>query len=142
MASFIWSQYAPLSAMKCSVAADTLHRALLEVAMDPERDGEAFAACRREVAAGAVIRVWDGGTPASTLAAIYVRRLRLIHQRGTPEVGFAEAVQALRACGDELVRIGAVDVQHPSYHFQLFLNLSATVVIGCLGVDQGWKTLE
>ncbi|MFC5002620.1 hypothetical protein ACFPIJ_32915 [Dactylosporangium cerinum] len=34
------------------------------------RDGEAFAACRREVAAGVVIRVWDGGTPASTLAAI------------------------------------------------------------------------
>jgi hypothetical protein len=38
------------------------------------------------------------------------------------------------------VRIGAVEVQHPAYHFQLFLNGSATVLIACLGVDQGAKT--
>jgi hypothetical protein len=28
------------------------------------RDGEAFTACRRAVAAGAVIRVWDASTTA------------------------------------------------------------------------------
>ncbi|MET7420888.1 hypothetical protein [Dactylosporangium sp. NPDC005555] len=85
-----------------------------------DRDGEAFAACRDAVLLGADVRVWDEDTQVSALVEIYAWRLRLIQRRGTPEVGFAEAVQALRACSDEFVRIGAVDVQHPPYHFQLF----------------------
>ncbi|GAA1553242.1 hypothetical protein GCM10009827_087420 [Dactylosporangium maewongense] len=106
-----------------------------------DQDGEAFAACRHAVAAGANIQVWEGSTPASELAAIYARRLRLVQRRGTSEVGFADAVQSLRARGDESILIGAVDVHDPPYHFQLFLNVSATRLIACLGVDQRWRTL-
>ncbi|GLL08773.1 hypothetical protein GCM10017581_105460 [Dactylosporangium matsuzakiense] len=64
-----------------------------------------FVAWRRAVAAGAIIRVSDGGTPASALAAMYTRRLRLIQRRGTPEIGFAEAVRALHACGEAGARV-------------------------------------
>jgi hypothetical protein len=105
-----------------------------------DRDGGAYAACRRAVTAGANIQVWKGGTPAAAVAAIYARRLRLVQRKGTSEVGFAEAVQSLRACGDEPVLIGAVDIDDPPYHFQLFLNVSATRLVACLGVDQRWKT--
>ena len=51
-------------------------------------------------------------------------------------MGFADAVTALRAVGEELVRIGAVDVEDPPYHFQLFLNEDGTEMIACLGVNQ------
>lgn len=104
------------------------------------RDGEAFAACRRAVEAGALIRVWDTGTPASELATTYARRLRLVQRRGTPEVGFADAVRAPRAHGDRTVRLGAVELHDPPWHFQLFVDMSGTGLVACLGVDQRWKT--
>lgn len=40
------------------------------------------------------------------------------------------------AAGEQLVRLGAVDVEDPPYHFQLFLNAAGTKVVACLGVDQ------
>ncbi|GAA0930903.1 hypothetical protein Vau01_125500 [Virgisporangium aurantiacum] len=104
------------------------------------RDGNVFAACRSAVAAGAAMQVWDEGVPASELARIYARRLRLTRRNGTPEMGFTDAVQALHAYGEERVRIGAVKAADPPYHFQLFLNESATSLIACLGVDQSWTT--
>ena len=104
-----------------------------------ERDGAAFAACRRAVLAGAQFWVTDGTQPASTLVSLYARRDRRTRQRGIPTVGFADAVAELDARGDDLVRIGAVDEDEPPYHFQLFLDEHATTVVACLGVDQRWK---
>jgi hypothetical protein len=103
------------------------------------QEGDAFAACRRDVMAGAAIRVWASETPAVELAGIYARRLCLVERRGTAQVGFADAVRTLAGRGHASIRIGAVDVADPPYHFQLFLNQTATEVIACLGIDQGWK---
>lgn len=89
--------------------------------------------------AGAVIRVWAGEKPAGELAGIYARRLRLVERRGTPQIGFADAVRTLTERGHEAIRIAAVDGADPPYHVQLFLNQTATKVIACLGVDQRWK---
>jgi hypothetical protein len=63
---------------------------------------------RSAVAAGTAMQVWDDAVPASGLARIYARRLRLTRRNGTSETGFAEAVRALRAYGEERVRIEAV----------------------------------
>jgi len=70
---------------------------------------------------------------------IYARRDRHTRQRSIPTLGFTQAVDDLRAHGDDLVRLGAVDLDDPPYHFQLFLNEDATAVIACLGVDQSWN---
>jgi hypothetical protein len=88
------------------------------------------------VIAGAVIRVWAGGTPAVELAGIHARRLRLVERNGTPEIGFADAVRTQGRPRSRVQQIGAVDVTDPPYHFQLFLNKTATSVIACLSVDQ------
>ena len=104
-----------------------------------ERDGEAFAACRQAVSAGARFWVDERSQPASTLVPIYDRRDRLTRRQGISTVGFTSAVDQLRAWQDDLVRIGAVDQDEPPYHFQLFLNEAATVTVACIGVDQSWK---
>src|SRR5690242_3411559 len=59
------------------------------------QEGDAFAACRRAVMAGAAIRVWAVDTPAVEVAGIYARRLRLLERRGIPQIGFADAVRTL-----------------------------------------------
>jgi hypothetical protein len=105
-----------------------------------DRDGEAFVACRRAVLAGASFWVTDHTQTASIFAAIYARRDRHTRERGIETLGFTRAVDDLRACGEEPVCVGAVDLDDPPYHFQLFLNEDATAVVACLGVDQSWKT--
>jgi len=105
-----------------------------------ERNGEAFAACRRAVLAGAQFLVADTGQPASELVRTYVRRERHAQQRAIPTQGFAEAVAALRAQGEHQVRIGAVEMVDPRYHFELFVNEDGTAVIACLGVGQSRHT--
>jgi hypothetical protein len=100
--------------------------------------GEVFDACRRTVLAGA--RFWVSidhpPTPAPILMSIYDRRERHTRRIGLPTSGFAAAVDALREWGDNPVRIGAVDVADPPYHFQLFFDDGLTAVVACLGVDQ------
>jgi hypothetical protein len=66
----------------------------------------------------------------------YRRRASYTEQVGIPTLGFSTAVQALHQYGDQPVRLGAVDVDDPPYHFQLFLDNELTSVIACLGVDQ------
>jgi len=54
-------------------------------------------------------------------------------------LGFAAAVETLRTFGREPVRLEAVNVDQPKYHFVLFLDADATAVLACLGVDQRWQ---
>ena len=97
---------------------------------------EAYNACRRYVAAGARVWVSDDAQPASGLASTYQRRAGHISQTGIPTLGFSAAVHALCEYGEQPVRLGAVDVDDPPYHFQLFLDENLTSVVACLGVDQ------
>lgn len=99
-------------------------------------EDEAFTACRQFVVAGARLWVSDQVQPASELARTYRRRASHTEQVGIPTLGFFAAVQALRQHGEQSVRLGAVDVDDPPYHFQLFFDEELTVVIACLGVDQ------
>lgn len=55
-------------------------------------EGEAFAACRRAVLAGARFWVARDPQPASTLLRTYARREKHTRQRGTETIGFVEAV--------------------------------------------------
>jgi hypothetical protein len=100
-----------------------------------EQDGEAYAACRRAVLAGATISISETGQPASTLAPIYARRQRHTRQVGIPTLGFATAVQQLQDRGQQILKFAAVDADDPPYHFHLFLNEDLTAVLACIGID-------
>lgn len=100
------------------------------------RDGGVRDACREAVLAGGRFWVTENVQPASKLAATYALRERHTLERGIGTVGFAEAVADLRARGDDLVRVGGVETEGPSYHFQLFLDERAIAVVACLGVDR------
>ncbi|WP_444951014.1 hypothetical protein [Micromonospora ureilytica] len=100
-----------------------------------ERNSEAYAACRRAVLDGATIWISETGQPASTFARIYARRQRTTRQSGIPTLGFPAAVQELHDRREQLVRLAAVDVEDPPYHFQLFLNDDVSAVLACIGVD-------
>lgn len=102
-----------------------------------ERDSEAYTACRRAVLDGATIWISETGQPASTFARIYARRQRTTRQSGIPTLGFPAAVQELHDRREQLVRLAAVDVEDPPYHFQLFLNDDGSAVLACIGVDGG-----
>src|SRR5215469_2743647 len=97
---------------------------------------EAFTACRQSVVAGAQFWVSDHAQPASGLARTYQRRATHAQQAGIPTLGFSTAVHALHMYGEQPVRLGAVDVDDPPYHFQLFLDEKLTSIVACLGVDQ------
>lgn len=101
-------------------------------------EGEPFAACRRAVLSGAPfwISEQDHPTSASALVSIYARRHEHTTRCGLPTLGFARAVDALRAHGEHLIRVGAVDVLDPPFHYQLFLTEDLTTVVAILGVDQ------
>ena len=81
-----------------------------------------FVACRQAVLAGARFWVDEAGCSAQRLASVYARRERHTERIGLPTSGFAAAVAALRVQGERLLRVGAVDVDDPPYHFQLFLD--------------------
>ncbi|MEE6260768.1 hypothetical protein [Plantactinospora sonchi] len=103
-----------------------------------DREDEAFATCRRAVLAGAAIRVDHARPPAPASHHVPVYAIRAEHTTATgiPTLGFFAAVEALRAYGDRPVRLGAVDVADPPYHYQLFLDAELTAVIAVIGVDQ------
>jgi hypothetical protein len=109
-------------------------RDLLVQLLSGER--EAFSACQQAVLAGAKVWVSGHAQPASRLAGTYQRRASHTQQRGIPTLGFAAAVQALHEYGEQPVRLGAVDVDDPPYHFQLFLDENLTSIVACLGVNQ------
>lgn len=111
-----------------------MDRDLLVQLLGGER--EAFSACRKSVLAGGRVWVSSDTQPASGLATTYQRRAGHTRHRGIPTLGFAAAVQALREHGEQPVRLGAVDVDDPPYHFQLFFDENLTSIVACLGVDQ------
>jgi len=100
-------------------------------------EGEAFVACRSAVVAGASFWISPTAQPAAPLAGIYGVREAHTRRIGLETLGFAAAVEALRARGQDLVRLGAVDLDDPPYHFQVFLDEPLAAVVACLGVDQG-----
>ena len=91
------------------------------------------------VVAGASFWISPTAQPAAPLAGIYGVREAHTRRIGLETLGFAAAVEALRARGQDLVRLGAVDLDEPLYHFQVFLDEPLTAVVACLGVDQGWR---
>ncbi|MFC7243742.1 hypothetical protein ACFQO7_14805 [Catellatospora aurea] len=99
-------------------------------------EGEAFLACRRALSSGARFWVDADALRASHFLAIYRRREEGVRRAGIPVLGFAAAVDALRAHGERPLRLGAVDLTDGTYHFQLFLDEDLTTVVACLGVDQ------
>jgi hypothetical protein len=98
--------------------------------------GEAYAACLQQVRRGVPFTIYDGVLPASHYERIYRRREQHTRRIGLPTVGFQETAERLYALGEQLVRIGTVDVPHPPYHYQLFLSADLSIVVGCLGMDQ------
>jgi hypothetical protein len=99
-----------------------------------EAGGGVFLACRDALSAGARFWVDEQSCPAAPVAAIYARRDLITSRAGQSTSGFSEAVEALRSHGDRLIRIGAVDVDDPRYHFQVFLRADMSGVVACLGV--------
>lgn len=57
-------------------------------------------------------------------------------QSGIPTVGFAAAVEGLRAAGGAPLRMGQVEGVDPSYLFMVFLDATAPRVVACLGVAE------
>jgi hypothetical protein len=99
-------------------------------------EDEAFTACRRSLMSGARYWVGELSQPDPELVHTYARRDRYLRQRGIPTLGFSAAVGALRRHGEQSIKLGAVIVDDPPYHFQLFLNEQLTSVVACLGIDQ------
>lgn len=109
-----------------------------ELARLLDREAEVFAACRRAVLAGATFRI-DAArppAPASHHVPTYAVRAEHTGEVGIPTLGFPEALRALRGYGERPVRLGAVDVAEPAYHYQLFLDADLTTVVAVIGVDQ------
>ncbi|HEX2301049.1 MAG TPA: hypothetical protein VHH34_21500, partial [Pseudonocardiaceae bacterium] len=77
-----------------------------------EAGGGVFSACQDALLTGAHFWVEEHGGPAAHAA-----------------------VTALRAQGDQLIRIGAVDLDGPPYHYQLFVRDDLSAAVAGLGVD-------
>lgn len=101
-----------------------------------DEDGTAFARCREAVLSGARYSVSESSQPAAQFEEIYRGRDAHTRSIGLPTVGFADALRGLRAHGDRLVHVGAVDAADPPYHFVFFLDEDLTAVVACLGVDK------
>jgi hypothetical protein len=98
--------------------------------------GPAETACRRALHGNAEYVVYAERIRAEQLASSYARRQRAMERTGTPTLGFAEAVEALRAHGPGEVLLGSVTMDDPPIHFQLFLTAAGDKLVACLGVDQ------
>ncbi|MEU5566872.1 hypothetical protein [Micromonospora musae] len=111
-----------------------MERAQLTALLD--RQDDAYQACRAALTGGSPFKIFDGSLPASHFADIY--RVREIHTRkkGIPTVGFAQAVEALYALGEQPLQIGNVELAEPPYYFQLFFSAETSAVVACIGVDQ------
>jgi hypothetical protein len=97
-------------------------------------DVPANRACQQALRQGAEFVIWDEGIPASHLEPIYRRRERHTRRTGQPTTGLREAVDRLRDCGTEPIRLGQVTAKDPAYTFILFLAMDQPHVIGCTGV--------
>lgn len=86
--------------------------------------------------AGASHVVWDGTSPAKSLATIYGRRLRHTLRKGIETSGLARAVQRLDLYGRP-VRLGQIKTADGSWNFMLLLDEDGSTLVACTGV---WQT--
>jgi hypothetical protein len=110
-----------------------------ELAQLLDISGYASGACRHALLGGAGFTVWDDAVPASRIVPAYERRAVRTVAEGTPTLGFADAVAALRRIGTQPVRLGQVTVTEPPYVFMVFLSGDASTVVACLGIDQAGR---
>ena len=102
----------------------------------------AHEACQSALLGGAEYTIWEGTIPADELASSYHRRERFMTRSGIPTLGFAEAVEHLRAAGTIGLRLGQVEGTEPAYLFMLFLDGAADRVVACLGVAELDETAD
>lgn len=98
-------------------------------------DDETSAAPLAALRASASYVVWDGTTPAESLARIYGRRLRHTLQKGIETPGLEQAVQRLNRYGGP-VRLGQIRATDGSWIFMLFLDQDGSMLVACTGVRQ------
>ncbi|WP_078889596.1 hypothetical protein [Streptomyces sp. NRRL S-1813] len=98
-------------------------------------DDETSAAALAALRAGASYVVWDGTTPAQSLAGVYGRRLRHTLQKGIETSGLEQAVQRLNRYGGP-VRLGQIRATDGSWIFMLFLDQDGGTLVACTGVRQ------
>ncbi|GAA2665021.1 hypothetical protein GCM10010412_041010 [Nonomuraea recticatena] len=98
--------------------------------------GEAASACRSALLAGDEFHVWEERVSIRELLGIYRRRERYIRRKGIPSLGFAEAIEDLKACDFAQVLLGYVKSDQLPYHFQLFLAPDVSHVVACLGASR------
>jgi len=107
-------------------------------ALDPLQP--AHRGCATALRNGADFRLWhDGVATPEELLEICHRRHRRILEQGIVTLGFEQALAALEATGHDGLRLGAVEVEDPPYHYAVFLAPHETEVVACLGVDQTFQ---
>ncbi|MFB7653914.1 MULTISPECIES: hypothetical protein [unclassified Streptomyces] len=98
-------------------------------------DDAASAAAGAALRAGASYIVWEGTTPAESLARIYGRRLRHTLRKGIETTGLEQAVQRLDQ-HRRPVRLGQIRAADGSWVFMLFLDQKGSALVACTGVRQ------
>lgn len=98
-------------------------------------DDETSVAALAALRASASYVVWDGTTPAESLARVYERRLRHTLQKGIETYGLEQAVQRLNRYGGP-VRLGQIRATDESWIFILFLAQDGGTLVACTGVRQ------
>ncbi|MFD6277695.1 hypothetical protein ACFWFI_19305 [Streptomyces sp. NPDC060209] len=107
--------------------------------------GEQTTACgpaRDALIAGGAFIVWDGLVPADRVAHTYRTRLRITQKGGQSTLALGATVDLLFQAGEEPLRIGRIDAADLSWTFMLFLDATATAVLGCTGVARGGPPAE
>ena len=110
-------------------------------ALDPLQP--AHQGCATALRHGAEFSLWHDGvaTPAELLEICH-RRHRKILEHGIETLGFEQALEALESTGFDGLRLGAVEVEEPPYHYAVFLAPHETEIVACLGVDQSVQPEE
>ncbi|MGW9075263.1 hypothetical protein [Streptomyces kronopolitis] len=102
-------------------------------------DDKTSAAALAALHAGASYVVWDGTTPARSLARVYGRRLKHTLRKGIETSGLEQTVQLLNRYGGP-VQLGQIRATDRSWIFMLFLNPAGGTLVACTGVRQSQPT--
>jgi hypothetical protein len=100
-------------------------------------DGPDYAssACRHALLDGAAFLLWQGSAAADRMVPAYERRQRRAVADGTATLGFPEGLDALRAVGNQQLRLGQVTLLDHTYRFMLFFDAKLDAVVACIGVE-------
>lgn len=101
-----------------------------------DRPDEAFAACRAGLLLGADFTIDQEPVARLPLCHTYARRERLTRRQGRATLGFTEAVDDLRCCELDELRMGHVLGFSPWWRFELLLTQDVSQVITCFGLSQ------